>query len=268
MVGFRFGRAESTSTSRVSTPHIALHSDSQSATGRTGTPPRDRGAETPARISSLAVATTRTDMTARFGYPPLPPPRHAMPASHSPLLALRDALPPRSLRALPVLIAFALNAWFVPTVRAADQGAPAAGDPGAEDAPAEDDASATGEPDDEASGKESSIWDFIEPGEAASATPSVKEAAEELSAQRLSELADLGSVGAEPSVEYYLDPIAATNGDPLHLDEIDPKEFDIPVVVNDDVKRWMVYFLGRGRKYYAHYLERSTKWRPLMYKQI
>jgi membrane-bound lytic murein transglycosylase D len=167
-----------------------------------------------------------------------------------------------------VLIAFALNAWFVPTVRAADQGAPAAGDPGAEDAPAEDDASATGEPDDEASGKESSIWDFIEPGEAASATPSVKEAAEELSAQRLSELADLGSVGAEPSVEYYLDPIAATNGDPLHLDEIDPKEFDIPVVVNDDVKRWMVYFLGRGRKYYAHYLERSTKWRPLMYKQI
>ena len=191
-----------------------------------------------------------------------------MPASSYPLLALRVALPPRSLRALPVLIALAFNAWSVPFARAADQGAPAAGDPGGEDAPAEDDASATGEPEDGTSGKATSIWDFIEPGEAASATPSVKEAAEELSAQRLSELADLGSVGAEPSVEYYLDPIAATNGDPLHLDMIDPKEFDIPVVVNDDVKRWMVYFLGRGRKYYAHYLERSSKWRPLMYKQL
>lgn len=191
-----------------------------------------------------------------------------MPASSYSFFVLRAASPARSLRALPVLIALAFNAWIVHPARAADQGAPAAGDPDGEDAPAEDDASATGEPEEGPSGKETSIWDFIEPGEAASATPSVKEAAEELSAQRLSELADLGSVGAEPSVEYYLDPIAATDGDPLHLDLIDPTEFDIPVIVNDDVKRWMRYFLGRGRKYYAHYLERSTKWRPLMYKQI
>ena len=27
---------------------------------------------------------------------------------------------------------------------------------------------------------------------------------------------------------------------------IDPTDFDIPVVVNDDVKRWMNYLLGHG----------------------
>lgn len=185
-----------------------------------------------------------------------------MPPSPPSLPVARSAASLLSLGALPMLalllIAAPVPAW------AADDGGPSSGDPASDDAPAEDDAAPEGE---RPSG-ESSIWDFIEPGEAASATPSVKEAAQELSAQRLSELADLGSVGAEPPVEYYLDPIAATNRDPLHLDAIDPKEFDIPVVVNADVKRWMEYFLGRGRKYYVHYLERSTKWRPLMYRQL
>lgn len=136
------------------------------------------------------------------------------------------------------------------------------GDPG-EDTPAQDDAL----PEGAATPADASIWDFIEPSEA-TATASVKAAAVELAAERMSELTDLGSVGAEPPIEYYLDPVGTTNQDPLHLDTIDPKEFDIPVVVNDDVKGWMRYFLGRGRKYYAHYLERSTKWRPLMYRQI
>ena len=136
----------------------------------------------------------------------------------------------------------------------------AAGDPG-EDVPAVDGA----EP--KEGGADPSIWDFIEPG-AATATPSVKEAAVELVAERLDELSSLGSVGAEPPLAYYLNPVAATNKDPLHLDTIDPAEFDIPIILNDDVKRWMEYFLGRGRSHFARYLERSTRWRPLMYRQI
>ncbi len=143
----------------------------------------------------------------------------------------------------------------------------ASGDP-AENAPAVDEAVAPDARPTEAAEKDASVWDFIQPSEGASATPDVKAAAEELSSERLSELSDLGSPGGEPPTDYYIDPVAATNQDPLHLDAIDPKEFDIPVVVNDDVKRWMEYFLGRGRKYYTHYLERSTKWRPIEYKQI
>lgn len=112
-----------------------------------------------------------------------------------------------------------------------------------------------------------SIWDYIEP-----ATPTesdlVKKATEELAEERLAELSRIGELGAPAPVDYYLDPVSATEKDPLHLEKIDPKEFDIPITVNDMVKGWMEYFLGRGRKYYARYLERSTHWVPMMHAQI
>ncbi len=113
-----------------------------------------------------------------------------------------------------------------------------------------------------------SIWDYIEADRAPTATDEARAATEELSAERMDELGQLGAVGAEPPTEYYLDPVGATDKDPLHLDKVNPKEFDIPVVVNDDVKRWMQYFLGRGRKYYSRYLARSGRWLPLMHAQI
>jgi membrane-bound lytic murein transglycosylase D len=107
---------------------------------------------------------------------------------------------------------------------------------------------------------EESIWDYIESTEAA---PEVEEAAE-LVAERLAELSFTGQVGAPPPRDYYRDPVAATARDPLQLDRVDPGEFDIPVVVNDEVKKWMSYFLGPGRRYYTRYLQRSTKWLPMM----
>lgn len=113
-----------------------------------------------------------------------------------------------------------------------------------------------------------SIWDYIESEAAPTTTDAARADTVELAAERLDELAALGAVGGEPPTEYYLDPVAATDRDPLHLDKVNPKEFDIPVVVNDDVKRWMQYFLGRGRKYYSRYLARSTRWLPMMHAEI
>ncbi|HMQ09916.1 MAG TPA: LysM peptidoglycan-binding domain-containing protein [Oligoflexia bacterium] len=43
-------------------------------------------------------------------------------------------------------------------------------------------------------------------------------------------------------------------------------EFDIPVVMNDKVEKWMDYFQGRGRKSYARWLSRSGKYIPMMKK--
>ncbi|MFZ5481015.1 MAG: LysM peptidoglycan-binding domain-containing protein [Myxococcota bacterium] len=115
---------------------------------------------------------------------------------------------------------------------------------------------------------EPSIWEYIEGAESAPPAPAVIEASRELVEERMAELAYSGVVGAEPPVAYYLDPLAALSADPLRLDEVDPSEFDIPIVVNEHVKRWMTYFLGPGRKYYARYLERSTKWMPMMHRAI
>jgi len=67
---------------------------------------------------------------------------------------------------------------------------------------------------------------------------------------------------------FYVDPIKTLEHDPLFIDMIDPNDFDIPIVVNDDVKRWMNYLLGPGRKYYAKWLSRSTKFTPMMQKKL
>lgn len=42
--------------------------------------------------------------------------------------------------------------------------------------------------------------------------------------------------------------------------------FDIPVVYNDAVKKWMNYFLGRGKDYFIRYSERAGRYAPTLGK--
>ncbi|MCB9778266.1 MAG: LysM peptidoglycan-binding domain-containing protein [Alphaproteobacteria bacterium] len=126
---------------------------------------------------------------------------------------------------------------------------------------------------------EGSIWDYIEaadtPAHEADADDPVPvdtaavEASQELAEARAIE-AGLLSASAAPDevVEFYTDPAGTLASDPLHLRKIDPSEFDIPIVVNDAVVKWMEYFTGRGRKYYARYLSRSTKYQPMMREKL
>lgn len=117
--------------------------------------------------------------------------------------------------------------------------------------------------------KDGSLWDFIE-----SQALSQGYAQQEIKSSGLAGAAkplppffnDQLIDSAEKS--FYLDPIKSLEHDPLYVDMIDPKDFDIPIVVNDDVKRWMNYMLGPGRKYYSAWLARSTKYTPLMQKKL
>ena len=109
------------------------------------------------------------------------------------------------------------------------------------------------------------IWAWVErlEGEVPSdqALRAIREREEEQFAER--PLIDaLG--GPRIPMELYLDPKAALETDPLHLDLLDPTEFDIPVVANAHVQKWMTHFLGGGRKYYARWLSRSTRYQPKM----
>lgn len=119
---------------------------------------------------------------------------------------------------------------------------------------------------------EGSLWDFIEEIEGTLPADEAVAPSEELDAERTAEAAFLqeaSSVAAGPDpAEYYEDPAGVTADDPLHLRMIDPTEFDIPIVVNDDVVRWMQYFTGSGRKYYRKWLARSSKYRPMMYEKL
>ncbi len=117
---------------------------------------------------------------------------------------------------------------------------------------------------------EGSLWDYIENVEGTIPVGDAVPETEELAAEREAEasfMADLANADAPPT-RFYSDPVAVLSVDPLHLDEIDPSEFDIPIIVNDDVIRWMNYFTGRGRKYYSRWLARSTRYRPMMYEKL
>ena len=67
---------------------------------------------------------------------------------------------------------------------------------------------------------------------------------------------------------FYDDPIKALEHDPLFIDMINPNDFDIPIVINADVERWMRYLLGPGKKHYKIWLERSGKYTPMMQAKL
>mgnify|MGYP001267030178 CR=1 FL=1 len=125
------------------------------------------------------------------------------------------------------------------------------------------------------SSTDGSLWDFIEaptpPSDADShdATRSHL-ATKELQQARTTESAyiDRALKLAQPPVDFYKDPVAYLAADPLHLKDIDPSEFDIPVVVNADVIRWMKYFTGNGRKWYGKWLSRAGKYHPMMIEKL
>jgi membrane-bound lytic murein transglycosylase D len=160
---------------------------------------------------------------------------------------------------LPALLAIALPAFGLPS--AADAARPRAQD--TEDRGTAGTAAAIVP-------TEGSLWDYVENIEGAVPTGDAVPASEELEAERQAEvifMTDLANADAPPS-RFYSDPVGVLAVDPLHLAEIDPNDFDIPILVNDDVIRWMKYFTGRGRKYYARWMGRSTKYRPMMYEKL
>ena len=93
----------------------------------------------------------------------------------------------------------------------------------------------------------------------------------ELAAMRYQELQFFGVTDhyVDPPYDYYTDPVQSVSRVPmLYLDQIDPRDFDIPLVVNERVQDWMVYFLTRGRKHYTKWLGRKVRYEPLITTQL
>jgi membrane-bound lytic murein transglycosylase D len=112
-----------------------------------------------------------------------------------------------------------------------------------------------------------SLWDYIESSAISQGLENYNpEGLHETNAVLPQMLMDQSISSADRT--FYQDPIETLKHDPLFIDMIDPNDFDIPIVVNDDVKRWMNYMLGPGRKYYAKWLARSSKFTPMMMDKL
>jgi len=114
--------------------------------------------------------------------------------------------------------------------------------------------------------EEPGIWETLEAEKGGSLSEQEVEAARELADERFDEQRFLGAgaLGRQPDLRIYSDPVAALAVDPLHLGEIDPDDFDIPIDVNPMVEKWMRYFTGRGRKWFERYLGRESRYAPMM----
>ena len=93
-----------------------------------------------------------------------------------------------------------------------------------------------------------SLWDFIENVEGDRPTDEAVPQSEELDAERTAEHTFLvEGVAGRPGDSFYTNPLGASADDPLYLSLVNPDEFDIPVVVNEDVIRWMRFVSGSCR---------------------
>jgi membrane-bound lytic murein transglycosylase D len=66
----------------------------------------------------------------------------------------------------------------------------------------------------------------------------------------------LDGLGQYKGKTYYLE-----GAEELNLEN---NYFDIPVTYNDQVKKWMSYFLNRGRPFFERYTERAGRYAPIL----
>lgn len=127
-----------------------------------------------------------------------------------------------------------------------------------------------GGPDAPAAAPDGGVWEWVERMEGEIPSEAQVQALEEAAEVERAEQALVEEPAAADPSAFYADPAAAVavSTDPLFLDQVDPSEFDIPVVVNPAVRKWVEYLTGNGRKYYTKWISRSTRYRPMMYEQL
>jgi membrane-bound lytic murein transglycosylase D len=105
------------------------------------------------------------------------------------------------------------------------------------------------------------LWDIVEQG---SEPGSEEFSEEEVEEQELMENGAWPGVPAEEAEEPSQEAEEEPEPEPEAENGLDPSEFDIPVVLNADVLRWVHYFQGRGSKYYRKWLGRQTRYQPMI----
>lgn len=80
--------------------------------------------------------------------------------------------------------------------------------------------------------------------------------AKEQSKSMITGASTLDKLGQYKGKTYYLE-----GAEELNLEN---NYFDIPVTYNDQVKKWMSYFLNKGRGYFERYTERAGRYAPIL----
>jgi len=110
------------------------------------------------------------------------------------------------------------------------------------------------------------LWDVVEAGLSGPVSVEEELASDELRESRFAEQAyvDGDERPGEADASLYVQPTEVlSEPDPSAL-QIDSSAYDLPVVHNDIVQKWMDYFQGRGKVWFTRYLERKSAWEPMI----
>ncbi len=122
------------------------------------------------------------------------------------------------------------------------------------------------------SARDGSLWDYIEAPSDSDAHDRrrIRRQSRDLAIARQTEdnYLRLARQAVRPPLDFYRDPAGHMVDDPLFLSEVNPADFDIPIVINADVIRWMNYFTGRGRRSMNKWLGRGGRYWPMMYAKL
>jgi len=113
------------------------------------------------------------------------------------------------------------------------------------------------------------LWEWVDRLDGELPSAQVVEVLKERSDEQFAELSLVDDLlKLEVPVDVYADPLAVLGVEQQRTAGLDPNEFDIPIVMNDDVKKWMDYFQGRGRAYFGKWLGRSARYRPMIFEEL
>ena len=91
---------------------------------------------------------------------------------------------------------------------------------------------------------------------------------EQVEAELLERALVEGLDGLDVPVDYYDDPERVLTGDPLQLEGLDLAAFDLPVELNEHVKKWMRLLLGPYRRYLHTWIERKAAFEPMIQAEL
>jgi membrane-bound lytic murein transglycosylase D len=113
-----------------------------------------------------------------------------------------------------------------------------------------------------------SLWGVVEAGLSGPVSTEEENASQELTESRLAEQAylDGSERPGEPDSALYLSPEKVLKAPETQGPVLELSGFDLPIVHNDIVQKWMDYFQGRGKNWFERCLARKSAWEAMVYE--
>ena len=67
---------------------------------------------------------------------------------------------------------------------------------------------------------------------------------------------------------FFQNPQKTLEPHEMPLGEVEQQDFDIPIVMNASVEKWIAYFTGSGKKHFQKWMERGGRYTPMMKKKL